>query len=166
MPSILRWIDRITRGLAVVAGVLVALIMLVTCLDVLSRTAVNRSIQGASELVVLFLVALVFLGLAGAQASGSNFSVTILVRLLSRKARRVISAMTTLIALVAVGFLTWFSWTRAIASVAAREESYGVIPFPVWPSRLIIAIGLTMLVVQLLVELFWPRERRDQDVPT
>ena len=163
---VLRWIARANRGLAIVAGLLVALIVVVTCLDVLSRTVANRSIQGASELVVLFLVGLVFLGLAGAQASGSNFSVTILVRLLSPTARRVVGFFTTLIALVTIGFLTWFSWTRAIASIAAGEESYGVIPFPVWPSRLIIAIGFTMLVVQLLVELVRPRDPRDQDMPT
>src|SRR4051794_17558784 len=85
---VLRWIARANRVLAVVAGMLVALIMLVTCLGVVSRTVANRSIQGASELVILFLVALVFLGLAGAEANGSNFSVTLVVRLLSVRARR------------------------------------------------------------------------------
>ena len=162
----LRWIARVNRGLASIAGALVALVMLVTCLDVVSRMLLNRSIQGASELVVLFLVGLVFLGFAGAEASGSNFSVTILVRLLSPRAQRVINRLMTLISLVAMGLLTWYSWRRAITSIAAGEESYGVIPFPVWPSRLIIAIGLTMLVIQLAVELIRPRTSPGQEVPT
>ena len=153
----LRWIERLNHGLAIIAGLLIALIMVLTCIDVASRTIFNRSLQGASELIILFLVALVFLGFAGAEAKGANFSVTILVRTLSRRTQVLLKILTTIVSLVAIGTLTWFSWTRAIASMASGEQSYGVISFPVWPSRLVIAVGLTMLVVQLLIELVHPR---------
>ncbi len=146
-------ITALNRVLATWAGLLTALITVIVCIDVASRGLFNRSIQGASEFVVLLLVALVFLGFAGAEAKGENFSVTILVHALRPGVQRALKGVTSLISLVAVGLLAWTSWSRAIVATRAGEESYGTIAFPVWPSRLLIAFGLTMLALQLIAGL-------------
>jgi TRAP-type C4-dicarboxylate transport system permease small subunit len=146
-------ITALNRVLATWAGLLTALITVIVCVDVASRGLLNRSIQGASEFVVLLLVALVFLGFAGAEAKGENFSVTILVHALKPRTQRLLKIVTNLISLAAVGLLAWTSWSRAIAATQAGEESYGTIAFPVWPSRLLIAFGLTMLALQLIAGL-------------
>lgn len=149
MRTIVRWIASFNHFLATVAGLLTALIMLIVCLDVASRALLNQSIQGASEVAILLLVALVFLGFAGAEAKGENFSVTLLVRKLRPQPRRFLAIVTTLLSIAALGVLTWFSWTRGIDSAESGEQSYGVIAFPIWPSKLLVAFGLTMLVLQL-----------------
>ena len=153
MHAIAARITALNRVLATWAGLLTALITLIVCADVAARGLFNRSIQGASEFAVLLLVALVFLGFAGAEAKGENFSVTILVHTLKPRAQRVLKIVTTLISLATVGLLAWMSWSRAIAATRAGEESYGTIAFPVWPSRLLIAFGLTMLALQLIAGL-------------
>jgi len=150
MHAIVRWITSLNRTLATMAGLLTALITLIVCIDVASRGLLNRSVQGASEAAILLLVALVFLGFAGAEAKGENFSVTLLVRTLGPRWRRVYKVVANLISLAAIGVLAWFTWTRAIDATQASEQSYGVIAFPIWPSRLLIAFGLTMLFLQLL----------------
>ena len=43
------------------------------------------------------------------------------------------------------------------------EESYGTIAFPVWPSRLLIAFGLTMLALQLVAGLLETLAGRDEE---
>ena len=78
---------------------------------------------------------------------------TILVHTLKPRTQRVLKIITTLISLATVGLLAWMSWSRAIAATRAGEESYGTIAFPVWPSRLLIAFGLTMLALQLIAGL-------------
>jgi TRAP-type C4-dicarboxylate transport system permease small subunit len=150
MRAIVRWITRFNQLLATIAGLFTALITLIICIDVGSRGLLNRSVQGASDLAILLLVALIFLGFAGAEAKGENFAVTLLVRKLAPRPRRVLDAITTSCAVAAVGLLAWFSWTRAIDSVRSGEQSYGVIAFPVWPSKLVIAFGLSMLLLQLI----------------
>jgi TRAP-type C4-dicarboxylate transport system permease small subunit len=150
MRAVVRWITAVNRALATLAGLLTALIMVIVCLDIAARALLNRSIPGASESAVVLLLALVFLGFAGAEAKGENFSVTILVQSLGARARRVLHVVATLIALVTVALLAWFSWSRGLAATAAGEASYGTISFPVWPSRLLIAFGLTMLALQLV----------------
>ena len=153
MHAIAARITALNRVLATWAGLLTALIMVIVCADVASRGLLNRSIQGASEFVVLLLVALVFLGFAGAEGKGENFSVTILVHRLNPAWQRSLKVVTNLISLAAVGLLAWTSWSRAIVATRSGEESYGTIVFPVWPSRLLIAFGLTMLALQLIAGL-------------
>lgn len=153
MRRMLRWITSFNRVLATVAGLLTGLITVIVCIDVASRDLLNWSVQGASEVTILLLVALIFLGLAGAEAKGENFAVTMLVHKLGPQPRRVLAVITTALSVAAIGMLAWFSWTRAIDSVRSDEQSYGVIAFPIWPSKLLIAFGLTMLVLQLLVGL-------------
>jgi len=162
MRAIAARITALNRVLATWAGLLTAVITVIVCLDVASRGLLNRSIQGTSEFAVLLLVALVFLGFAGAESKGENFSVTILVQALSAKTQWVLKVVTSLISLVSVGVLAWMSWSRAIAATKAGEESYGTIAFPVWPSRLLIAFGLTMLGLQLVAGLLETFAARDE----
>ena len=152
MLAVVNWITRVNRVLAAVAGVLTAIITLIVCADVAARTLANRSIDGASEVALLLLVALVFLGFAGAEAKGENFSVTLLVRRLGRETQRWLHVGVMLVAALGAGLLAWFSWTTGLAAMASDERSYGVISFPVWPSRLLIALGLTMFVLQLVAQ--------------
>ena len=63
------------------------------------------------------------------------------------------SEVADLVSLLTVSLIAWFSWSKAIDSTKAGEESYGTISFPVWPSRLLIAFGLTMLALQLVAGL-------------
>lgn len=153
MQALARSITAVNRVLATLAGLLTAVITIIVCVDVASRWLLNQSIQGASELAILLLVALVFLGFAGAEAKGDNFSVTLLVRVLSPRMQRALKVLVNLLSIAAIGVLAWFSWTRGVAATLADEKSYGVIAFPIWPSRLLIALGLTMLVLQLLAGL-------------
>ena len=66
MRSVARWITSVNRGLATSGGLLVALIMVITCVEIASRAVLSFSIPGASETTILLLLALVFIGMAGA----------------------------------------------------------------------------------------------------
>lgn len=153
MRSIARWVTSLNRVLAVAAGLLTAFITLIVCVDVGSRALLAHSLPGASEVAILLLIALVFLGFAGAEARGENFTVTILLQALDGRWRHRLKTLAALASLATVGLMAWFSWTRAIASTIAAEVSYGSITFPVWPSKLLIALGLTMLALQLIASL-------------
>jgi TRAP-type transport system small permease protein len=147
------WITALNRWLATFSGLLTAIITLIVCVDVAARGLANHSLPGASEVAVLLLLAVVFLGFARAQAQGENFSVTVFTQSLRPELRRRFQVVADLVSLLTVSLIAWFSWSKAIDSTKAGEESYGTISFPVWPSRLLIAFGLTMLALQLVAGL-------------
>lgn len=149
----LSWLDRAHIALGSVSGGLIIAMIVLVAVDVAIRKLFAVTVPGASEMNVLLLVALVYLGLAGAQARGAHFAVDVVVDRLPAPLRRAVSALTTLASLAFAGTLTWFTSGKAVDSYLAGEASFGVVAFPIWPSRAAITLGLGLLTLQLAVQL-------------
>lgn len=138
--------------LAVVNGFLTLMTMVLIVVDVAGRAFLNRPLRGGNELAVLFLVSLVYLGMAAAQKERHHFSIDLVRGRLPERARRVLDTITGAIAAALIGFLTWLAADLAWTSTLSGEASYGIVSFPVWPSRILIAVGLFCLTVQFLFD--------------
>ncbi len=117
----------------------------------------------------MLLIAKVFLGLAGAQATDSNFQVTVLTDQLSPRWKHAQQIMSLCIALVGIGIIAWLSTLYAISSTIQGEISFGVHAWPIWPERIILALGLCLLVVQILSDLIgtvvWGQDKMKSGLP-
>jgi TRAP-type C4-dicarboxylate transport system permease small subunit len=147
------FLDRACVALGSLSGVLILVMILLVSVDVVIRKLFAETVPGASEINTLLLVALVYLGLAGAQARGAHFSVTLLRDRLPAGGRRATDMATTAVSLAFTGVLTVFTYGKAMQSFASGEASFGVVAFPIWPSRAAIALGFALLSLQLLVQL-------------
>ena len=156
------WADR---ALVTSASLLTALITLLVCVDVGVCRLANASLAGANASAILMLIALVLLGFAGAEARGENFPFTILLQSHNPGLQQVLNFLACLVSLATVSSLTWFSWTRAIASTLSREESDGAIACPVWPSKSLIAFGLTPLALQRVASLLGSSDEGQDRAP-
>lgn len=166
LKTLARSIGHLNKVIASIAGLLIAMVMSVVCADVAVRVLSGGSIHGAIETAVLLLVALVFLGLGGAEAKGENFSVTILAQQLPDKARRMLELFGRIVSFALAALLAWVCWEKAFTSFHAAEKSYGVIAFPIWPSRFLVAIGLTFLAIQFIATMVLGVQRNDPKVGT
>lgn len=160
MQALSNGIRRVSLQFSALSGFLTAFIILIVCLDVLSRALLGASINGGTELCILLLVGLVFLGLAGAEAKGENFSVTLLQGLVGERGWRILNVITRILSFGLVVFLAYFAVRAAVRSTIAGEASYGVIAFPVWPSRILVAVGLCFFALQILANLVTPPATR------
>lgn len=68
-----RAVTVIARGMSIVAGLLLLGVILLTVADVVSRNARDRSIVGIVDIATMLLVAIAFLGLASAEATGGTW---------------------------------------------------------------------------------------------
>jgi TRAP-type C4-dicarboxylate transport system permease small subunit len=152
MTQILSWVSNANRLLAVWSGIATGLMMVAILADIFCRSVLGFSIQGASEFAVVMLVTLIFFGLGGAQADKANFNVDILIRLLSLRMNHLLHGIAMLLSAIAIGLLCYLSWIKAIDSLLEWEVDYGVVPFPIWPARVLIAFGWAALTLQLLLE--------------
>jgi TRAP-type C4-dicarboxylate transport system permease small subunit len=121
--------------------------------DVGGRYLFLQPLDGGSEFAVGALIVVVYLGLAPAQRRGDNFQVDLLVRLLPQGAQHALGMLWRLIVVVMIGLLAWLTVGEAVHSTEMGESSFGVIAFPIWPSRIVLAAGLSILALQLAVEL-------------
>lgn len=152
MTGIVRGIERNFLKLAVINGFLTLLMMLVIVADIIGRGFFNKPISGANELATLFLVALIFIGMAAAQVRQQHYNVDLIYGLFPPRAKRVCDTINSLAAMGFAGLLAWLTIEGAWTSFEKGEASYAVIAFPIWPSRFVLAFGLTCLAVQFLFD--------------
>jgi len=145
-------VKRVSQLCAEVSGWLVIPMMFSIFLDAVLRGLFNVALLGVVESNSLLLVTLIYMGLAGAQASGANFRLTLVTERLPRRAQAILSAVGWLFVLVVLAILTGFCIQEALFSYAKGETSYGLVNFPLWPSRIVVAFGLALLWLQLLLD--------------
>ncbi len=166
-PAWVRSVRSLGRVMAVIGALISAVIMLGISADVVWRQVTGRSIPGMLELVETFMVMVVFLGLAHAEAAGVHVRMTLVTRVLPDLAQRL--ARTLAMVLCLLGSL-WFAWTtgnRAVDSFLSGEIRMGLLRFPVWPARIVIAVGFTVFALEYVVRIWeeW-RGRRAVSDPT
>ncbi|TNE34959.1 MAG: TRAP transporter small permease [Alphaproteobacteria bacterium] len=147
-------ISRFSIAVGSLSGLATGVMMVVILIDVIGRAFFAAPLPLATEISIMLLIVKIFLGMAGAQATDSNFQVTIAVDLLNSRWRRIQRIFSLFISLIGMGIIAWLSITYAITSTERGEVSFGVYLWPVWPERIILAAGLALLIVQILSDLF------------
>lgn len=145
-----RALDAVSRFLSWISGALTLVLLLMLVAEVAARELIGRSLLGTIELSEVLLVFVVALGAAHAQRTGAHVSTD----LVTSKFPPVPAALIRVVGmLVAAGFLLWTAWAalrRGWSSFQSGESRFGITDVPVWPARLILPIGLTLLALQCL----------------
>ena len=105
----------------------------------------------ALESVESLLVISVYLGVAIVALEGGHVNVTLMTNRLSPSVQSALDALANLLGALTFGFFAVAAWAEGVKSVAILEMRIGMYRFPIWPFKIIFAFGLTLLVVQLTV---------------
>lgn len=146
-------IERLLVRLGIISGFATLIIMVIVVIDVSGRAIFNAPFHSGVEISELLLVSLVFLGLASAQQKRQNFAIEILSRYLPPRAQKGLVLIGYVVCLVIVVLLAWPSVNQAISSFNRNEMGFGIVAFPVWPARILLALGLMLLVVQFAIDI-------------
>lgn len=150
-------IDRVAAALsailALIAGVLIAVILAVMVTDVAMRNITGSSVAGAYEVLTMMLVGVIFLGLAYAERTDSNIKLTLVTGRLPAAPAKGARVIASLVALAMCAWISWATWNSALLSIDRGEFQQGLLSIPVWPAKLIIAIGFSVLTIEILLGL-------------
>ncbi|MCZ4354041.1 TRAP transporter small permease [Roseovarius aestuarii] len=141
---------RANRLFAFLSGVALLLMMMLGAIDVIGSNALNQPLPGAFEGTEALMVASVFLALGLSQQRRSHISVEVIVGLMPRLFQRISAVFSALLCALFFGLIAWFGWSIAIKSFVAGEFSSGLINFPIWPAKIALAFGATLMAVQCL----------------
>ncbi len=136
---------RTARALARLTGLLIIAMMLGVVVDSLLRGTLGIAVWGVLELSTLILLALIYLGLPATQAERVNFRVSVFTDALPRAAQRAIAGALLVIQIAVLGILCVFAWRSAAFSWHRDEVSMGMVEIALWPHRVLVAGGLTLL---------------------
>jgi C4-dicarboxylate transporter, DctM subunit len=153
-PGIVKRFSSIVRGISRLGGYIAGAVTLVLCLlivvDVTARW-LDIPLTGILELSqYLFMPVLVFLSLSFAQSVGEHIRATILIDRLTVSGALIVNLGAQLVTLLTTIVLAVSATFSAQHATDIELQAVGAIQFPLWPIKIIAAIGLYMLALQVL----------------
>lgn len=143
---------RVERALTVLSAVVVCLMMLLVVTQIMART-LRTALPGIVESLELLVVAVVFLGLAYTQSINGHIRIDIISNQLPVKWRKVLEGLLLALALGTFGIMTYVSGEAAYEAWVLGDYREGLIEYPLWPSKILIPIGVGLLSLRLLFQL-------------
>ncbi len=143
-------IHRVNYYVAFVGMSLLIPLMLLTAGDVIGRGFFRKPIPGTFELSEYVLAVFILLGAAYTQQVKGHVGVDFLTSRLSPRARTFCEMITTVLSLFIIGIVVWQGWAEGIVERAVSDQ----LRIPQYPFRLLVAVGGSLLWLELLIDLF------------
>ncbi len=148
---------RLVRGFNVLSGYLSGITIVVTsvivCYGVVMRYFFSSPIDWGLELSIFLLIIATFMSAGYTQLLRGHVSIEVLDHLLSRRANRWRYLIGDTLSLVFCAFLTWNSWEffhEAFQDGRVTDSTWSP---KLWVPYIFMAIGMTSLSLQLLVQI-------------
>ncbi|MGI9525151.1 MAG: TRAP transporter small permease subunit [Hyphomicrobiaceae bacterium] len=146
-------IERLALAILLIGGLGLLMSMFLGVGDVVGTQLLQSPLPGARELTESTMVLIVFGALAYAQIRRSHIRVELLYTRVGPRAQAAMDVFADLAAVLFFGLLLWQATLEAIISVELDEATVGLIRFPLYPARIILAAGTALLIVRLLIDL-------------
>ncbi len=148
-----RGLDRLSDGIAILAGLGVVMLMIHVNAEVISR-ALRYPLVGTIVFVCNYYMAfLVCLPLAYVERINGHISVELVTQTLPAWIQRHLKAWTWLLSAVVTFFVAWASWIEAVSKFKlktfAMENDMAI---PIWPGYFAVPMGYGLLSLYLLVK--------------
>lgn len=135
-------------SLSLAAAVLVAMLLHVLT-EIVLRAVFSTSTFVLEEFLGYGVAAVTCLSMGYASSRGSLIRVNFVLTRLSLKCRRIVEAVSCLVAVSLVGFLAYFVYLRVARNLARGTVSSTIAQVPAWIPEAIVLAGLIVLCLQL-----------------
>lgn len=148
-----RFIDIIEKFSNLGAGWLIILLMALVAADVIYRFVLNKSIAGAYSLSEIMMVGICFLAMAYTQKEKKHVAVDFVIHKLKGDASQYLELFSSLLSLI-IGILLFYrSAAEAHVAVKIRLVTSGIVKWPAWPLKIVVAFGFLLLSIRIAIQL-------------
>lgn len=137
------------RYVSIAACICIFLMMVTMAPDSFLRKFLDFPLPGILELNELLMVASVYLAVAWAEQEERHVRVVILVSRLPSRVQSWLRVFSLGLSLFYFAFLAVAGIKEAYVSILSHETKWGLIQFPVAPSRVCLALGCILMCVEL-----------------
>lgn len=154
--AIILWINRVTLALAALGGIATLGIMALINADVIGRGAFGAPVPVTAEIVAAAIVAIVFLQLPLATASGRNVRSDMLLNRLGRgkgRAGKLLDMVHHAVGTLMLGILLYYIAPGILDSIEGNETVglYGIFTMPRWPFVVCVLAGCALTLAQYAI---------------
>ncbi|MDV8001357.1 TRAP transporter small permease [Rhodococcus sp. IEGM 1408] len=149
-----RALARVLYACAVIAGLVTLFMALHIAADVTSRNLTGTPLSGTLEITQNWsMVLIVMLAMGYAEQVGEHINATILTQYLDPVSQWWSDLIVKGLMFLFVSALTYYSITAAVFAVEVQQVALGAITIPIWPVKILLAIGFALFALQLLMSI-------------
>ena len=151
--ALVRVTDKATTASAILAGVVLFGLMLLTAADVGSRYFLNAPLNGVVDLTRFSVLIMTFLGFAYCGFRGANVVIELLFNQLGPRVQTGLKRLANSLGCLLFSVIAWRS---VVQSVDVREfnETSQLLTIPYWPFYVLLAFGAALFAWVLLLRIF------------
>ncbi len=154
-----RWLERFALAILLVGGAGMLAAMFLGTGDVVGTQFFGWPVPGAKEITESTMVLIVFGALAYAQIRRAHIRVELIYAHVGPRLQALMDVFTDAAALTFFGLMLWQAKMEAEYSYQINERTVGLIRFPLYPARIILAAGTGLLVLRLVLDLIIDTKR-------
>lgn len=152
MQLISKILERLALAVLLVGGIGMLISMFLGTADVVGTQVLSQPVPGAREITESTMVLIVFGALTYGQIRRSHIRVELLYTRLPPRGRAALDILADVCGLLFFGLLLWQAINEAQFSMQIEEATDGLIRFPLYPARIILATGTALLIVRLVLD--------------
>src|SRR5699024_4560466 len=142
----------INRRLSELCGILLFILIILLLVNIISRE-VGFGIEGISNLSVIVLISVVYLGLSSTEQKKQHAAVEILEYRLNKKQKRVVDITIDIIKLGTIIIFLYAAFGNTIFSIKSHELFADVVNIPMLPSTTALLISIFFFTIQFLLNI-------------
>jgi TRAP-type C4-dicarboxylate transport system permease small subunit len=152
MIYFIKYTDKVVRSINFISMITWFGIMLLTVIGIIFRLF-GIPLSGLTNLSEYLLIIAVYCGVAYTQQVKQHVAVEFLISRVPSNQKNILNIINLIIPLVICTTLILVSWEFALESWRLREKMDGPPFYPIYPPKIAVAIGISILDLQLLVDL-------------
>ena len=141
---------KITRWLAILASVGIAVLMIVNFTDIIGTKFFLRSVPGALDISEELMVFLTLLPISFIALERGHIRITLLEGRMPPSVRFVLRIMQYVIATLITGFITWRVFVQFQKTIEVVQLKEGI-DMPIWPANLVTVVSFGFLTLVWIV---------------
>lgn len=146
-------LERLALAVLLIGGVGMLMAMFLGVADIVGTQLLHIPVPGPFELTESAMVLIVFGALAYAQIRRAHIRVELIYTRMGPRIQAAMDVFTDIAALTFFGLMLWQAINEAQYSYQIREATVGLIRFPLYPARIILAVGTALLILRLTLDL-------------
>jgi len=151
---------RVNGVIVFVSSIALVMAALVLTYSVVTRYFLHLSTDWQDELSVFLIIGAVFMSSAAIQAQRGHVAIEAIVGLLSPRVNRVRQVVVDIASMAFCGYFAWKSWTLLAEAWTENYHSDSTWGPPLWIPYSLMSVGMTLLTLQLLLQVIDQLARR------
>jgi TRAP-type C4-dicarboxylate transport system permease small subunit len=145
-----RFLWRVERGTMIVACLAVFAIMVLIFLDAALRYLINSPIKFTVDVVTLYLLSAgIVLVTSYTLRQGGHISVELFADMMPKRLYQFLVGLALLASAYVVGVMAIQTSKLTLEAIHNRELMVGLYAFPMWPSKGLVAFGLSLVTLRI-----------------